>query len=259
MSRVMLVLPLLGLFWACPAAAAETGPETFLVDVADLPLVEVRAERSRGDAFAVFLSGDGGWAGFDQGVSAELAARGLPVTGLNSMSYFWTEVEPGRAAGDLERIIRHYALAWSAPRVVLIGYSQGADVLPFMVSRLPGGVRRSVALVALLEPGLGAEFEIHVSNWVADDPTAGRPIGPELARLAGTPVLCLYGTDNERTVCRQLPSGPEHGSAKAVAMEDGHHFAGRYGDVAGAVLDALAASGQGPGGGAGQAVGWVGH
>ncbi len=34
----------------------------------DLPLVEVPADTEAGDTFAVFLSGDGGWAGLDKEV-----------------------------------------------------------------------------------------------------------------------------------------------------------------------------------------------
>jgi len=47
-----------------------------------------------------------------------------------------------------------YGKAWNRDRFVLIGYSLGADVLPFLASRLPRGqLDRVSALVLLGWPG----------------------------------------------------------------------------------------------------------
>ena len=53
----------------------------------DLPVIEVPADPGSppGDEFALMMSGDGGWAGLDQGVAAALTARGIPVIGLDSL------------------------------------------------------------------------------------------------------------------------------------------------------------------------------
>src|SRR4029450_9754433 len=81
-----------------------------------------------------------------------------------------------------------------AQRVVLLGYSRGADVLPFMASRLPPDLRARVALVGLLGPGTSVDFEFHLSEWVADAARAGAlPVRPEVEKLRGMPILCIYG------------------------------------------------------------------
>ena len=98
--------------------------------LADLPLVEVPATGT-GDTFAVLLSGDGGWAGLDQDVAAALSTQGIPVVGLDSLRYFWTPRTPDGLAADTDRMIRYYLAHFVKQRVLLIGYSQGADVLPF--------------------------------------------------------------------------------------------------------------------------------
>src|SRR4029077_4940704 len=98
--------------------------------LADLPVVEAIAGGS-GELFAVFLSGDGGWAGIDKNVAAALVARGIAVAGLDSLRYFWTPRTPQALATDLDRIVRYYAFHWKRKRAILVGYSQGADVLPF--------------------------------------------------------------------------------------------------------------------------------
>ena len=86
---------------------------------------------------AVVLSGDGGWAEIDKSISAGLSTAGVPVVGWSSLDYYWTPRSPERAAGDLARIIEHYTTAWQKARVLIVGYSFGADVAPFLVNRLP--------------------------------------------------------------------------------------------------------------------------
>ena len=39
------------------------------------------------------------------------------------------------AALDLERVLRRYLTLWKKSRIVLMGYSFGADALPAMVNR----------------------------------------------------------------------------------------------------------------------------
>lgn len=194
-------------------------------NVSDLPLVEVPATGPQGDAFALILSGDGGWASLDREVGGALAARGVPVVGWNSLEYYWQARTPEEAAAALERILRHYGDAWGKSRVALVGYSFGADVLPFLASRLPADLRARVAVVALLGPGASAEFEFHFSDWLGRGAGAGaKPIAPEIAKLAGLRVLCVYGREESVSLCRAL--------APALAVRDerpgDHHFGGDY-------------------------------
>lgn len=211
-------------------------------DVADLPLVEVPATGPPGDTLAVIVSGDGGWAGIDRDVGSQLAARGVGVVGLNSLRYFWTRRTPDGAAADLVRIVRHYTAAWHAPRVLLLGYSRGADVLPFMANRLPPDVRARVALVVLLAPATSVDFEFHLSDWVADAARASAlPVRPEVEKLRGLPILCIYGQDEPDSLCPALDP-----VAARMALPGGHHFGGDYDAIVARIL-ALAAVAPGSG------------
>jgi type IV secretory pathway VirJ component len=49
---------------------------------------------------------------------------------------------------------------------VLIGYSQGADVLPFILQHLGEPARKSLAATVALSLSTTATFEFHVSNWM---------------------------------------------------------------------------------------------
>ena len=99
--------------------------------LADLPLLELPEPGSTGDTLAIIVSGDGGWAGLDRDVASQLAERGFPVVGLNTLQYFWTPRTPDGAAADLARILRTYLAAWKRKDALLIGYSLGAEVLPY--------------------------------------------------------------------------------------------------------------------------------
>jgi len=200
--------------------------------VADLPLTIVPAAAGTSSPWlAVFLSGDGGWVGLDRGVSDELAKQGIATIGWDSLKYFWSPRTPDSAAADLNRVVLHYAREWNKAHVLLIGYSQGADTMPFMVNRLPPATRALVGLTALLGISDSAVFEFHMSNWIGQ-PTGGVPTGPELARWTGSPYLCLYGEDDADSACAQI-SGRDGTSLK---MAGGHHFGGGYADIAAEII-----------------------
>jgi len=210
------------------AGAAETPP----AEVSNLPLVEVRPLGESGGLLAVILSGDGGWAGLDREVAGALAQKGVPVVGWNSLQYYWTPRTPEGASQDLARILRHYLASWQAEGAVLVGYSFGADVLPFLVNRLPADLRERVRLVALLGPAERASFEFHVSDWLGGGGPGSEPVLPEVERLTGTKVLCLYGKGEEGTLCPRLDAS----SVDVVAREGSHHFAGDYPGLAQEIL-----------------------
>src|SRR5258705_13611391 len=105
--------------------------------MAKLTLIEIPSTAGRSDTLVVFVSGDGGWAKIDKSVSKVFAENGMPVVGLNALQYFWTKRTPESAARDLQSILETYLKNWKKERVLFVGYSRGADVLPFMINRLP--------------------------------------------------------------------------------------------------------------------------
>ena len=198
-------------------------------DIGELPVQEVHASGAAAE-FALLLTGDGGWAGLDQELAARLAASGVPTVGLNSLQYFWTQRTPDETARDVARVLRHYLAAWNKQRVLLIGYSFGADVLPFVVNRLPPDLRARIASVSLLGIDAHAAFEVRIADWVGGD-NGGPPTRPELAQIGQVAVLCIYGEGEQDSICPQLPAG--------IAREQigkGHHFSGEYATLAERIL-----------------------
>jgi type IV secretory pathway VirJ component len=221
-------------------AEAEPSPETAQpaagrpAPIAGLPMVEVPSPVAR-KTLVVLLTGDGGWAGIDREIASTLAAGGLPVAGLNTLQYFWNAKTPDTAGRDLERILRHYLDAWQCQQAVLVGYSFGASVLPFMAARLPRELLARIALIALIGPDKEAEFEFHILDWIPGSAVRGLPVLPEIERLSGTRVLCIQGEDERDSLCRRLR--PEQG--RVITLKGGHHLGGDYRGLARQILAAV--------------------
>jgi type IV secretory pathway VirJ component len=207
------------------ATAAKPPAASPAVQPLGLPLVEVPAARTAAarDLMAVIVSGDGGWAALDKSLGAALAARGIPVVGWNSLRYFWSPRTPESGARDLDRILRHYFTAWGKSRALLVGYSFGADVLPFLASRLPADTRARIAGIGLLGLGPQADFEFHVTDWLGRGGDRCYPTVPEIRRLEGLRVACVEGSDEPDSACRSLPPW-----VRVVTVPGGHHFGGDY-------------------------------
>ncbi|MGE5179832.1 MAG: AcvB/VirJ family lysyl-phosphatidylglycerol hydrolase [Bacteroidota bacterium] len=183
---------------ALPAIASEPSPS-----IADLPTVEVPAAADRG-VFAVHLTGDGGYDATDKGLAQGLASRGVPVVALNTRKYFGTERTPDAAAEDLARILRHYLGQWHARQFVAIGYSFGANVMPYLVTRLPQDLRARIRSIALLAPTADAEFKVTLAERLGLSTSSRYPVVPELERLRGTRMLCFYGEHDGETIGSQI-------------------------------------------------------
>jgi type IV secretory pathway VirJ component len=200
--------------------------------VDDLPLVEVPAEHP-GKTMAVMVTGDGGWAGIDQHIGETLAAHGVSVVGLNSLKYFWNAKKPEEMAHDLERTFAHYAAKWGAERFIVVGYSIGADVMPFMCGRMSEDAKARLAEVAMLGPGTHADFEFHLSNWLSSENVPeGAPMIPEMAKLSKVPVLLVCGKEEEGTLCQNYQAP----NVKSLVLPGGHHFNKEYDHIAFTIL-----------------------
>ena len=197
--------------------------------VGDLPLIELpQADGGVAPYFAIVISGDGGWANIDKDIAGALGEQGIAVVGWNSLRYFWEAKNPDVMSKDLARVIKYYQRIWGKSRVVLIGFSLGADVLPFMVSHLPADTQQVITGLVLLNPSQDVDFQFHVSDWLESDTGNPNPLLPEMVKISQIPVLCIYGEDDTETLCQQMREGE---GRHIVHLPGDHHFDGDYGAV----------------------------
>lgn len=202
--------------------------------VRGLPLAEVPARRA-GNAVAVFLTGDGGFAELDKQIANVLADSGISVVALDTRAYLWQHRTPEEAARDVARVARHYAAAWHRQRIILAGYSHGANILPFAADRLPPDVASRVSLLALLGLGTGASFQFHFADLLRDiRRKTDLPVLPELEKLRGHPMLCIYGIEEEHSACR----GADSTLIARHSLPGDHHFDRAYATIAGIIAAA---------------------
>ncbi len=208
---------------SAPRGVAAASP------LAHIPVIELSppARRDRaGDPtaseyFAILLTSDGGWAPTDRELAERIAAAGVPVVGWNSLRYYWHRKTPETATLDLARLIAHYGGRWHRPRVLLVGYSFGADVLPLLVNRLPQAERRRVAGLSLLGLSHDAIFEFHPLEWIGVIRAREHyPTVPEIARIDAVPITCIYGEKEHDTACTDL----HQPNVRVYRFPGGHHF-----------------------------------
>jgi type IV secretory pathway VirJ component len=215
---------------------AETAPPTDPPGIEGLPVVEIPATGPSGSLLAVILSGDGGWAAGDKQMAAALSEKGIPVVGFDSPSYLAVQRTPDGAAGDLGRLLEHYLSAWHKQRVLLIGYSHGADLAPFMVSRLSRELRNRISLLALLGLEDHASFQFHLADIVTEFRHEGDlPVLPEMEKLRGMAILCVRGSNESKSLCPLL----DPSLARVETHAGGHRIVRNEGnDVVDLILSA---------------------
>ncbi|CAH0348816.1 AcvB/VirJ family lysyl-phosphatidylglycerol hydrolase [Sphingobium sp. CECT 9361] len=172
------------------------------------------------DTMAVIYSGDGGWVGIDRDVAQHLASAGIPVVGVDSLSYFWSQRTPSGAAADLDRVIASFTQRWHRPKVLLIGYSFGADTLPHIVGALNPQTRSRIASISLLGLSPTADFQFHLTSWLNVSSAQALPTVPAVAALHGMTIRCIRGVAESDSACPAIPRGV----AQNYVVPGGHHF-----------------------------------
>ena len=202
------------LTWAVNAE----GQSSLHVAAPALPIVEVVADS--GHTLALLLSGDGGWSGGDRALAQGLASRGVAVIGLDMRAYLRSaQRTPESMSRDTETLVERYGAAWHRDRLVLVGYSRGANVAPFLVNRWPSAVRGRLALLALIGFTDHASFQFHWRDILYDvRRPSDLPTRPELEHVRGATVLCVYGDGEKDSLCPSLNS-----SEVRLARHSGGH------------------------------------
>lgn len=95
----------------------------------ELPLIVERYDSLK---YLVFhITGDGGWRGFDIKLADEFKAHNLSYIFLNAFKYFWSIKTPEQLTNDIVPVLREYLKKWDKKELVLVGFSFGAEIIPF--------------------------------------------------------------------------------------------------------------------------------
>jgi type IV secretory pathway VirJ component len=210
------------------------------IDSSKSPLglpVDVMETTPTEDTLAIVYSGDGGWRDIDKEVGSYLQDQGIPVVGVDTLHYFWTEKDPQQTANDLGRIIDFYTKRFKVKHVVLVGYSFGADVLPASYNRLPQAEKDKIVQMSLLSLSQKVDYVISVMGWLgaSSEGKGGDPVN-DLKSINPKMVQCVYGKDDDEDVACPLLKGS---GAEVIAMDGGHHFDDDYEALANHIITGL--------------------
>ncbi|NDC39397.1 MAG: hypothetical protein EBZ48_15375 [Proteobacteria bacterium] len=223
--------------WRLKLQALLRDQQPTLPDTGALPVIEIRAKKQLpAMPLVVFLSGDGGWATIDKRLGEYLAEEGVDVVGFDTLRFCWKEKTPADMAQAISQIMAKYRVLWGHQKVVLMGFSLGAEHIPIFFPLLSRDLQVTIPLVVLLSPGKSTDFEVHIGDWLGLPSSEPQyPVAPAIDKLTEIKVACIHGredTDDSACVGITLPG------VIRKELPGGHHFDGAYKSVA-ALVSAL--------------------
>ena len=110
---------------------------------------------------------------------------------------------------------------WNKKTIILIGYSFGADVLPFIYNQLPSTIRSKTQQLVLLSPTSNSDFETHfldrlgilIRHWKYD-------VYQEIASIKSIPVVIFWGLEENINPPENTFSSNTH----VYYIAGGHNF-----------------------------------
>lgn len=234
-------------FFLAQEKVAATKPERFelaadaAVDIAkedasaeSLPIVDIPSSNGPAKYVAVFFSGDGGWRDIDKSVGDIIAKESVHVVGVDSLRYYWSLRTPEDIAKDIKRIVAKADPGGKLP-VMLLGYSFGANTVPFSWPFLPKALQDRVSLVGLIGTEETTPFQVSVGAWLGLG--GDNEVAPAVAKLPLDKVLCVYGSEEDDTAC----TDPSLSAVEKIELPGDHHYDEKYELLATKLMEAIAA------------------
>jgi type IV secretory pathway VirJ component len=121
----------------------------------------------------------------------------------------------------MAEILDFYSKEWGKNEFIIMGYSQGAEVVPFIISRLPDHLKSKVSAAVMLSPETHTDFEIHITNMIGLGSRQNTyNVIEEIKKLQKINILSIYG-DGEKT---PMPDLLKAASTKVVFIPGDHHY-----------------------------------
>lgn len=160
----------------------------------NLPIKEWNSDAST--PFILYISGDGGFNGFSTDLCNAINKAGYRITAVNARSYFWNKKTPEQTAADITSYLMKVFNNRQNQQLVLVGYSFGADVMPFIVNKLPDAIHKKLVSVLLLAPSTSTDFEIHWTDIFGGHTKRSMDVVAEVNKMDVPKTVILMGEDD---------------------------------------------------------------
>ena len=191
--------------------------------IAHLPVVLVPAKKQEGETMVLLLTGDAGWNTFSRKLADQYASSGIPVVALNSLKYFWKKRTPEEAAHAVSDLLYKYSREWEKKNILLCGYSFGADIMPFIYTRLPAGMKEKVSSIQLLSPSAYADFEVHITYLFI---SKKYNVASEVKKINKS-VVCYYGAEEKKKPLKDITMS----NFKLIILTGKHHYENSFAEI----------------------------
>lgn len=198
----------------------------------DMPLTIMSSVAKEKLPLVFFISGDGGWKTFEHEICKNLAENGAPSIGLDALKYFWNEKQPKQVAEDISTAITHYMKQWDRNSFILVGYSFGASVVPFIANNFTPALKESMKGIFCFSPDKTGDFEIHIADMLSFDRVNKYDVLGELKRISDLKPVCIFGSKEDVELQRIFINK----ELKVENLPGEHHFNNDYNAISEIIL-----------------------
>jgi len=206
--------------------------QTFNIEKYPINILNATTDTSK--PFILYITGDGGWNKFSKNLCESFTLKGFPVVALNSAKYFWEKKSASQTSTDVTEIIRHFQKLWNKKNIILVGYSFGADVAPFVYNLFNKEVASNIVNINLLSPSAKTDFEIHVMVMLGGS-GGGESVTNAINKINNKQLLLIFGEDESDFPIEELKIK----NYTRIKLTGGHHYDGDEQTVCNTILKYL--------------------
>ena len=182
--------------------------------------------------FVFFISGDGGVRHFFADLCQDIHQAGYTVAALDANGFFWKRKSPTQAAELVSSYLQRELSQRPNVKLVLAGYSFGADAVPFIVNALPFELRQKLISVLLLSPSASTDLEIHIADMFVEGRKRSMDVVQAVNHMGEVKTVTIVGSEEHQFPVADIRLK----NYTNEIIPGGHHFDGRPDLVATAML-----------------------
>ncbi|MBA4166034.1 MAG: virulence factor family protein [Chitinophagaceae bacterium] len=182
--------------------------------------------------FVLYISGDGGFNSFSTTLCNAFSKGGYGVTAVNSKTYFWDKKTPEQTSRDISEYLDKQFKGRVNQQLVLVGYSFGADVMPFIVNRLDTLLKPKLVSVVLISPSTSTDFEIHWSDMFGGNAKRSMDVLAEINKMDAPKVATFFGAEEGNFPVKDI----QLKNYDNQTLPGGHRFDGHTDELAIALM-----------------------
>jgi type IV secretory pathway VirJ component len=180
----------------------------------------------------LYISGDGGFNNFSTNLCNIINRSGYSITAINAKSYFWEQKTPQQTTKDITAFLVKKFNTRSNQQLIVIGYSFGAEVFPFIINRLSPVFKNKIVSVVLLSPEASTDFEIHWLDMLWGNKKRSMDVVEEINKMTVPKTVTIFGSSETDFPVKKIIQK----NYTNIVLPGGHHFDGNTDEVAKTIL-----------------------